>query len=222
MSVCVLFFFWEMGSLVFSHFYCTHMQQREMNAWNPPSSSPCWPLSLLHYCTDLRLLSKLINKGKVADSRLGKLVGEGKEGFIFRERQNAEVFQVSETLSDSWMPVCCSSSPDRVFAAGVVFVWVLLPVPELLVCHFKELYCLWEALTGLQTLRRVFDSSVNKRKLLWPFDGLLYFCSKDLQMMHPLFFLALSYCKGAFIWTNLFFFVFLPCFFLSLHRCFVP
>lgn len=42
------------------------------------------------------------------------------------------------SLSDSWMLARCSPRHDTVFAAGVVFVWVPLPVPELLVCHFTR------------------------------------------------------------------------------------
>ncbi len=144
MSVCVLFFFFhrEMGSLVSSH---SHMKQREVahtHARNPYNLLPlsvfllsvC--LSLLHYCTDFRLLSKLINKREVADSHV-LANWRGRKGvFIFWERQNVEVLQVSESLSDSWMPACRSSSHDTVFATGVVFVWVLLPVPEH--CHFTR------------------------------------------------------------------------------------
>lgn len=67
--------------------------------------------------------------------------GEGK-GVLFSERGRMlrcfKSQRVSESLSDSWMPACCSSSHDTVFAAGVVFVWVLLLEPELLVCHFMR------------------------------------------------------------------------------------
>lgn len=57
-----------------------------------------------------------------------------------KERKGVFVFfpRVSESLSDRWMPACRSSSHDTVFAAGVVFVWVLSLAPELPVCHFTR------------------------------------------------------------------------------------
>ena len=71
-----------------------------------------------------------------------------------KERKGVFVFfpRVSESLSDRWMPACRSSSHDTVFAAGVVFVWVLSLAPELPVCHFTRSFSVsggGEAPTGL-------------------------------------------------------------------------
>ena len=92
-------------------------------------------LGLLRYCTGFRLFffcQGLSIKREVADSHVVAEPGErrGKGVFIFP--------RAPESLSDRWMPARRSSSHDTVFAAGVVFVWVLSPAPELPVCHFTR------------------------------------------------------------------------------------
>ena len=80
-----------------------------MGSTQPTSTSLCW---FQLYCQGLSIREKWhINMASI-----GKVEWNGKV-----ERQNAEVFQLSESLSDSWMPGCCSSSHDTVFSAGVVF-----------------------------------------------------------------------------------------------------
>lgn len=132
----MLFFFSQRdGELsLFSFSLHTHTQRcahtSSKSSFFPSLSFCSVCLSLLHYCTDFRLLSRLINKREVAHSHVLANWWERK-GVLFSERGIS-------SLSDSWMPACCSSRHDTVFAAGVVFVWVLLPVPELLVCHFMR------------------------------------------------------------------------------------
>lgn len=81
-----------MGSLVSSH---SHMKQREVHPHMleiqlyllPLSVFPlsvC--LSLLHYCTDFRLLSKLINKREVAESNV-LANRRGRKGFFYFLRE---------------------------------------------------------------------------------------------------------------------------------------
>lgn len=120
------FSLWEMGSLVSSHSH-THTNSgkrgkskrvRERGARTHILEIQLFPLSvfllsvclsLLHYCTDFRLLSKLINKKEVADSHVLANCREGIGGFIFwmlRHFKSDWQLDASVPFLKSWYGVC--------------------------------------------------------------------------------------------------------------------
>lgn len=159
MSVCVLFFFSQREISLFS--FSLHTQREvhtHTHPWNPASSPLC--LSALFasaYCIialTLDFCQGLSIREKKHIHMFWQTGGEGKGFYFLRE---AECWGIS-SLSDSWMPACCSSRHDMVFAAGVVFVCLLLLVTELLVCHFTRSFSVfgkfWLQVTQLMAERQ--------------------------------------------------------------------
>lgn len=136
MNVCVLFFLREMGSLVSSHSHCTHPRKSNSTFSSPLCLSElkllsvC--LSLLHYCTDFRLLSRLINKREVADSHVLANQRGRKRGFLFCERGRTVRYFKSQRV---WVTAGCQC------AVSQVMIRCLRRVSHLSGCSCRRLSC---------------------------------------------------------------------------------
>lgn len=124
------FFFSLSERLVSSHSHCTRRERcthtSSKSSFFPSLSFCSVCLSLLHYCTDFRLLSRLINKREVAHSHV-LANWWGRKGVLFSERGRMLRYFKSEWQLDAsvlllktWYGVC---SGCRICLCAVVGAW---------------------------------------------------------------------------------------------------